>query len=281
MRRVCVTGGAGFIGSNLVDRLAAGGVEVVIVDDFRTGRREFLADALRLPSVDLVEGDVLDRAALEAGVRGLRLGVSPPGQRRRAPRARASAPRSRAEHDCHLERARGDARERCEADRVLLDGLGLWRARASSRLPRTRRFRCRPPCTRASKLAGEGLIAAYAAGYDFTGVIFRFVSILGERYTHGHVFDFFRALQRDPARLRVLGDGRQEKSYLYVAGLHRGDPRWRSDRHEDEAGRAHLQPRHRRDGRRRRLGRDHHRASGLAPRSSTRAAAAAGPATAR
>ena len=57
---------------------------------------------------------------------------------------------------------------------------------------------------------------AHAAGYDFTGVIFRFVSILGERYTHGHVFDFYCALKRDPTRLRVLGDGHQEKSYLYV-----------------------------------------------------------------
>ena len=68
----------------------------------------------------------------------------------------------------------------------------------------------------ASKLAGEGLIAAYAAGFGFTGVICRFVSVLGERYTHGHVFDFYRALKRDPTRLRVLGDGRQEKSYLHV-----------------------------------------------------------------
>jgi UDP-glucose 4-epimerase len=68
----------------------------------------------------------------------------------------------------------------------------------------------------ASKLAGEALIGAYAHGFGFTGVICRFVSVLGERYTHGHVFDFFRALKRDPARLLVLGDGRQEKSYLYV-----------------------------------------------------------------
>jgi UDP-glucose 4-epimerase len=68
----------------------------------------------------------------------------------------------------------------------------------------------------ASKLAGEGMIGAYAHGFGFTGLVFRFVSILGERYTHGHVYDFFRALKRDPSRLRVLGDGRQEKSYLYV-----------------------------------------------------------------
>ena len=68
----------------------------------------------------------------------------------------------------------------------------------------------------ASKLAGEGLIGAYANGYGFTGVVLRFVSILGERYTHGHVFDFYCALKRDPSRLRVLGDGQQTKSYLYV-----------------------------------------------------------------
>jgi UDP-glucose 4-epimerase len=68
----------------------------------------------------------------------------------------------------------------------------------------------------ASKLAGEGLIAAYCHGYGFTGAIFRFVSILGERYTHGHVYDFFRSLREDPTRLSVLGNGRQEKSYLYV-----------------------------------------------------------------
>ena len=68
----------------------------------------------------------------------------------------------------------------------------------------------------ASKLAAEGLIQAYASGFGFTGLIFRFVSILGERYTHGHVYDFFRSLQRDPGSLSVLGDGLQQKSYLYV-----------------------------------------------------------------
>jgi UDP-glucose 4-epimerase len=68
----------------------------------------------------------------------------------------------------------------------------------------------------ASKLAGEGLIAAYCAGFGLQAWIFRFVSILGERYTHGHVFDFYRQLLADPTRLHVLGNGRQRKSYLYV-----------------------------------------------------------------
>jgi UDP-glucose 4-epimerase len=90
----------------------------------------------------------------------------------------------------------------------------------------------------ASKLAGEGLIAAYAAGYGFTGLIFRFVSILGERYTHGHVFDFFCALKRDPTHLRVLGDGGQEKSYLYVQDCIDA-MLTATRRHEDEPG-AHI-----------------------------------------
>ena len=90
----------------------------------------------------------------------------------------------------------------------------------------------------ASKLAGEGLIAAYAAGYGFTGLICRFVSILGERYTHGHVFDFYCALKRDPSRLRVLGDGRQEKSYLYVQDCVAAIL-LAAERHGQEAG-AHI-----------------------------------------
>ena len=68
----------------------------------------------------------------------------------------------------------------------------------------------------ASKLAGEGLIAAYAEGFGMQALVFRFVSILGERYTHGHVFDFYKQLSNDPSTLKVLGNGRQRKSYLHV-----------------------------------------------------------------
>ena len=68
----------------------------------------------------------------------------------------------------------------------------------------------------ASKAACEGLISAYCEAFGFQACIFRFVAILGERYTHGHVFDFYQKLKADPTRLTVLGDGKQRKSYLYV-----------------------------------------------------------------
>ena len=66
----------------------------------------------------------------------------------------------------------------------------------------------------ASKAAGEGLISAYCEGFGFQACIFRFVSILGERYTHGHVFDFYQKLKADPGLLQVLGNGKQRKSYF-------------------------------------------------------------------
>jgi len=67
-----------------------------------------------------------------------------------------------------------------------------------------------------SKVAAEGLISSYCEGFGFQGFIFRFVSILGERYTHGHVFDFYQKLLADSSRLEVLGNGKQRKSYLYI-----------------------------------------------------------------
>ena len=68
----------------------------------------------------------------------------------------------------------------------------------------------------ASKQACEGLISAYCEGFGMQGYIFRFVSILGERYTHGHVFDFCKSLINNNSELQVLGNGLQRKSYLYI-----------------------------------------------------------------
>jgi UDP-glucose 4-epimerase len=215
VRRACITGGAGFIGSHLADRLLARGVEVVILDDFSTGRREFVADALRRPGARLVEGDVLDVAALEDAVDGCDW---------------VFHLQANADVRHGLQRPRRDLEQNTVATAGVLEAM---RARGVRRIvfsssgsvygeptvfptPEDAPFPLQTSLYGASKLAGEGLISAYAEGYGFTGVLCRFVSILGERYTHGHVFDFYCALRRDPARLRVLGDGRQEKSYLYV-----------------------------------------------------------------
>lgn len=215
MRRACVTGGAGFIGSALCDRLRAANVEVTIVDDFRTGRREFLAELREDPRVTLYEGDVLDESVLRPALAGCDW---------------VFHLQANADVRHGLQRPRRDLEQNTIATANVLEAMraeGVNKIAFSSTgsvygepdvfpTPEDAPFPVQTSLYGASKLACEGLIGAYAHGLGFTGVVLRFVSILGERYTHGHVYDFYCALKRDPRRLRVLGDGRQEKSYLYV-----------------------------------------------------------------
>jgi UDP-glucose 4-epimerase len=215
MQKACITGGAGFIGSNLADHLRADGVEVSIVDDFRTGRHEFVAHMQSDSGVTLYEGDVLDEALLRRAFAGCDW---------------VFHLQANADVRYGLEHPREDLRQNTIAIANVLEAMraeGVKRIAFSSTgsvygesevvpTPEDAPFPIQTSLYGASKLAGEGMIGAYVHGFGFTGLVFRFVSILGERYTHGHVYDFYRALKRDPTRLRVLGDGRQQKSYLHV-----------------------------------------------------------------
>jgi UDP-glucose 4-epimerase len=215
MDKVLITGGAGFIGSNLADRLAADGIEVIVYDNLSTGRREFVRDLDEHPHARVVEGDVLDIEALTEAMAGcdtvfhlaanadLRHGLK--------------HPRRDLEQNTIATSNVLEAMRAANVSRIVFASTGsVYGEPEMFPTPEDCPFPVQTSLYAASKLAGEGLIAAYCHGYGFTGVVYRFVSILGERYTHGHIFDFVAALRRDPARLRVLGDGRQEKSYLYV-----------------------------------------------------------------
>ena len=215
MERACITGGAGFIGSALADRLSHEGVEVVVVDDFRTGRPEFVSGLLERPRTTLVEGDVLDRALLEEAFSGcdwvFHLAANADL------RGGLEHPRRDLEQNTVATSTVLEAMRAVETTKIAFASTGsVYGEPHVFPTPEDAPFPVQTSLYAASKLAGEGLVGAYAHGYGFTGLIFRFVSILGERYTHGHVFDFFCALKADPTRLRVLGDGHQQKSYLYV-----------------------------------------------------------------
>jgi len=215
VRRVCITGGAGFIGSNLADRLCADGVDVVIVDDLSRGRREFLADALSHPGTTLIRGDVRDPATLERAIDGCDWVFHL--QANADVRNGFDDPRRDLEQNTLATAGVLEAMRTCGVRRIVFSSSGSVYGEPET-FPTTEDapFPVQTSLYGASKLAGEGLISAYANGYGFTGVICRFVSIMGERYTHGHLFDFYCALKRDPGRLRILGDGCQRKSYLYV-----------------------------------------------------------------
>jgi UDP-glucose 4-epimerase len=215
IQRILVTGCAGFIGSNLVDRLLSHGHEVVGFDNFSTGQERFLAQALADSHFRLIRGDLLDETALRHAAEGCDMVFH----------LAANADVRFGTHH-----PRRDLEQNTIATYNVLEAMranGIKRIAFSSTgsvygeapvvpTPEDGPFPVQTSLYGASKLAGEGLIAAYCEGFGCQAWIFRFVSILGERYTHGHVIDFYRQLRADPSRLRVLGNGKQRKSYLYV-----------------------------------------------------------------
>lgn len=210
-----ITGAAGFIGSNLVDRLLADGHVVVGYDNFSSGQEEFLEAARRNRNFRLVRADVLDLSALTQAMHGadfvfhlaanadVRFGTEHP---------RKDLEQNTIASFNVLEAMRANS-----IRRIAFSSTGSVYGEAKQfPTPEDASFPIQTSLYGASKLAGEGLIAAYCEGFGFQGYIFRFVSILGERYTHGHVFDFYKQLLEHPDELRVLGDGHQKKSYLYI-----------------------------------------------------------------
>lgn len=213
--RAFITGGAGFIGSTLGDRLLADGHHVVSYDNFSKGHRAFIRDAQRHPSYTLVEGDILDHDRLVAAMAGSDIVFHLAANA--DVRFGTKHPRLDLEQNTIGTFAVLEAMRAAGVRQIGFSSTGS--VYGESRVvptPEDAPFPQQTSLYGASKLAGEGLISAYCEGFGFRGLVFRFVSILGERYTHGHVFDFVQALRQDSSRLRVLGDGRQQKSYLYV-----------------------------------------------------------------
>jgi UDP-glucose 4-epimerase len=210
-----VTGGAGFIGSNLVGRLLSQGHAVTVYDNFSTGLPEYLEFAKRDPEFRLITGDLLDEETLTLAMTGtefifhlaanadVRFGTEHPAK------------------DLHqntiatfnvLEAMRANS-----IDKIAFSSTGsVYGETDIIPTPEDAPFPIQTSLYGASKLAGEGLIEAYCEGFDYQAWIFRFVSILGEHYSHGHVFDFYKQLRDHPDYLNVLGDGHQKKSYLYI-----------------------------------------------------------------
>jgi UDP-glucose 4-epimerase len=213
--RFFVTGCAGFIASNLVDRLLANGHSVSGFDNFSTGIHAFLTDAKKHERFTLFEGDLLDTQVLTKAMEGcdfvfhlaanadVRFGTEHPSK------------------DLHQNTIATfnvlEAMRSHNIKRIAFSSTGSVYGEAKViPTPEDAPFPIQTSLYGASKASGEGLISAYAEGFGFQGYIFRFVSILGERYTHGHVFDFYKQLLAHPEHLKVLGDGHQKKSYLYI-----------------------------------------------------------------
>lgn len=210
-----ITGCAGFIGSSLVDRLLGEGQSVTGFDNFSTGQEEFLKHAVGSPKFRMIRGDLLDAEALILAVKGVDF---------------VFHLAANADVRFGTQHPRKDLEQNAIATSNVLEAMranGVTRIAFSSTgsvygeptvfpTPETAPFPIQTSLYGASKISAESLISAYSEGFGFNGIVFRFVSILGERYTHGHVFDFCKQLCANPTTLRVLGNGKQRKSYLYV-----------------------------------------------------------------
>jgi UDP-glucose 4-epimerase len=210
-----VTGGAGFIGSSLVDQLLALGHTVTAFDNFSTGLKPFIEGAHKNPNYTFMEGDLLDEAAIQAAAKGADF---------------VFHLAANADVRFGTERPRKDLEQNTIATFNVLEAARLNSVKGLAfsstgsvygeatviPTPEDAPFPIQTSLYAASKLAGEGMLAAYSEGFGLRTFIFRFVSILGPRYTHGHVYDFYRKLSADPSQLTVLGDGKQRKSYLHI-----------------------------------------------------------------
>ena len=210
-----VSGGAGFIGSNLVDRLLDVGHEVTVYDNLSTGLLQFLEYARDFDRFRLVEGDLLDEGSLSEAIAGhefvFHLAANADV------RFGTEHPRRDLEQNTIVTNNVLEAMRKNGISKIAFASTGSVYGDATViPTPENAPFPIQTSLYAASKMAGEGLIAAYCGGFGFQSWIFRFVSILGERYTHGHVFDFYRKLKQNPSRLEVLGNGKQRKSYLYI-----------------------------------------------------------------
>lgn len=216
LNRVVITGAAGFIGSNLVDSFLGQGLEVIGIDNFGTGRIEFLENALLNPRFKLIKRDLFLGQSISDVIVGsdaiFHLAANADV------RFGADNPNRDLEQNTIVTQKVLEATRIAGVKKFVFSSTGSVYGEAEVvPTPEGAPFPVQTSLYGASKLAGEGLIAAYAETFGLQTWIFRFVSILGPRYTHGHVFDFYQQLIQHPGKLTVLGNGHQKKSYLHVS----------------------------------------------------------------
>jgi UDP-glucose 4-epimerase len=216
---ILVTGGAGFIGSHLCDRLVAQGHKLVVADNLTLGRRAHLAQLMGHDAFEFVEMDVNDASALDA------LFKSNGFECVFHLAANSDIARSHADPDVDFSNTFRSTYSVLESMR--LNGVKQIVFASTSAVYGEAPGRIREdhgpllPISHygAAKLASEAFISSYGENYGVRSWIARFPNVVGERSTHGAIYDFGRKLRRTPERLEVLGDGSQVKPYIHVGDL--------------------------------------------------------------
>ena len=213
--RAMVTGGAGFIGSHLIDRLVARGDTVVAFDNLSSGHLEFIQSHLDSGAVTHVHGDITDFDAVLSAMEGIdcvfHLAANP--DIRLGTRITDTDLKQGTLATYNIV----ESMRRCDVKKIVFASSSVVYGEDAPLPTPEDHGPCMPiSLYGASKQAGEGLISSWVGTFGLQAWIFRFANIIGTRGTHGVIFDFIHKLKSDPTRLEVLGNGRQEKSYMEV-----------------------------------------------------------------
>lgn len=213
--RCFITGGAGFVGSHLVDRLIIEGNRVTVFDNLSSGRKEFVEQHLGGDNLSLIEADLLDRDKVKEAIAGhevvFHLAANPEARLGIEDTELDLKQEIIATHNV-LEAMRANG-----INRIVFSSSGcIYGETAVVPLPEDYGPLLPISLYGAGKLASEGLISAFCGTFGMQTWIFRFANIVGPRATHGVILDFIQKLKRNPRELEILGDGKQSKPYLHV-----------------------------------------------------------------
>ncbi len=211
--KALVTGGAGFIGSHLIDALLSKGYEVSCIDNFSSGRKEFIEH--NLEKIELYEGDLLRQEDISKAIDGCDIVFHLAAN----PDVRIGAIDTRTHFDNGILATYNLLEEMRKRglNKIIFTSSSTVYGEASV-IPTPENYGPLIPISLygAAKLAAEALISSYCHTFDMEAIIYRFANVVGPRSTHGVIYDFIKKLRKNPEELEILGDGKQRKSYLYI-----------------------------------------------------------------
>ncbi len=214
--KALVTGGAGFIGSHLVDYLINEGKTVRVIDNLSSGSLDHLERWSDDPRMELFEVDLLDKDALDGAIKGCdevyHLAANPEVN------AKNASPEDHFRQNIEATFNLLEAMRRNGEQKFIAFTSSSTVYGEAENIPTMEDYGPLVPISLygASKLACEALLTAYASMYGFRAIIYRLANVVGPRSNHGVIYDFVHKLRVSPDELEVLGDGSQSKSYLYV-----------------------------------------------------------------
>lgn len=213
---ILLTGCAGFIGSNLTDELLQDGHYVVGVDNFSTGQKNNLQKAMKFNSFEFYSLDLMTEIEKLFTIK-TKIDIIIHLSANADIRFGSLHPMKDLEQNVIVTQNILEFARKKEVKKLIFSSTGAVYGEPNIfPTPENVETPIQTSLYGASKISAEGFIQAYCETFKISAIIYRFVSILGPRYSHGHVFDFYNQLKLNPLKLRVLGDGSQTKSYLHV-----------------------------------------------------------------